>query len=196
MMRWSSLPHRMLLTLATVFAPAGTFYLCIWMYVELASSSRLHPGCNSQHINQNHGNTHCMKVSDVVPNSPAEHAGLRAGDRIIGVDGQALTTSRPFDQAYARGKPGDAVTFTVQRAGKPDPVEIQGIFRASMEDGPPEGFATTSAVEVTGSFPVLFLLVGLAVLFLRLNDPNAWLLASLFCGFVAAPGFSLLAAPM
>jgi len=33
-------------------------------------------------------------------------------------------------------------------------------------------------------------MVGLAVLFLRVNDPNAWLLASLFCGFVATPSFS------
>src|SRR5260370_24366337 len=33
-------------------------------------------------------------------------------------------------------------------------------------------------------------MVGLGVLFLRVNDPNAWLLASLFCGFVATPSFS------
>src|SRR5437879_8658422 len=51
-------------------------------------------------------------------------------------------------------------------------------------------------MQVMRSFPVLFLLVGLTVLFLRLNDPNAWLLASLFCGFVAAPGFSHPAAAM
>src|SRR5260221_9331446 len=165
-MRWSSLPHRLLLAMAIAFAAAAIVYSSLWMYVE-RTAPQVELGFNNKHNNQYDRNTHCMKVSDVVPNSPAEHAGLRAGDRIIGVDGQALTTSRPFDQAYARGKPGDAVTFTVQRAGKPDPVEIQGIFRASMEDGPPEGFAKISAVEVTRSFPVLFLLVGLAVLFLR-----------------------------
>jgi sigma-B regulation protein RsbU (phosphoserine phosphatase) len=189
-MRWSSLPHRFLVTLAIAFAAAAIFYSGIWMYVERTAVPRVELGFNSKHMNQYDGTTHCMKVSDVVPNSPAEHAGLRAGDRIIGVDGQALTTSRPFDQAYAVGKPGDAVLFTVQREGEANPVEIHGIFRASMEDGPPEGFAKTSAVQITRSFPVLFLLVGLAVLFLRLNDPNAWLLASLFCGFTAVPGFS------
>jgi sigma-B regulation protein RsbU (phosphoserine phosphatase) len=195
-MRWSSLPNRFLVTLATVFAAAAIFYSGIWMYVERTPASRVELGFNSLHINQYDGNTHCLKVSDVVPNSPAERAGLRAGDRIIGVDGQPLTTSRPFDQAYALGKPGDVVTFAVERAGQQDPVEIHGIFRSSMEDGPPEGFAKTSAMQVTRSFPVLFLLVGLTVLFLRLNDPNAWLLASLFCGFVAAPGFSHPAAAM
>jgi phosphoserine phosphatase RsbU/P len=195
-MRWSPLPHRFLVTLAIAFAAAAIFYSGIWMYVERTAVPRVELGFNSKHINQYDGNTHCMKVSDVVPNSPAERAGLRAGDRIIGVDGQMLTTSGPFDQAYAAGKPGDAVVFTVQREGEANPVAIHGIFRASLEDGPPEGFAKTSAVQITRSFPVLFLLVGLTVLFLRLNDPNAWLLASLFCGFVAAPGFSHPAAAM
>jgi hypothetical protein len=40
--------------------------------------------------------------------------------------------------------------------------------------------------QLTGSFPVLFVIVGLGVLFLRLEDLNAWLLALLFGGFIAA----------
>jgi sigma-B regulation protein RsbU (phosphoserine phosphatase) len=191
MMRWSSLPHRFLVTLAIVFAAAAIVYSSLWMYVERTEAPQVELGFNSHHVNRYDGTTHCMKVGDVVPNSPAERAGLQAGDRIIGVNGKLLTTSAPFDQAYAQGKPGDAVEFTVQRAGEPTPVEIHGIFRQSFEGGSPEGLAQTSAVEVTKSFPVLFLLVGLTVLFLRLNDPNAWLLASLFCGFTAVPGFSL-----
>src|SRR5690242_4176753 len=189
-MRWSSLPHRFLITLATLFAMAAIAYSSLWMYIERTQGSRVELGFNSQHVNQYDGTTHCMKVADVVPNSPAEHAGLRPGDRIIGVNGKPLSTSAPFDQAYARSKPGDSVTFTVQRAGEPQAIDIHGVFRESFENGPPEGLARTSAVEVTRSFPVLFLLVGMTVLFLRLNDPKAWLLASLFCGFVAAPGFS------
>src|ERR1700752_538182 len=139
-MRWSSLPHRLLLTLAILFAAAAISYSGIWMYVE-RTAPQVELGFNSKHNNQYDQSTHCMKVSDVVPDSPAEHAGLRAGDRIIRVDGQALTTSRPFDRAYALGKPGDAVLFTVQREGEANPIEIHGIFRASLDGGPPEGFA-------------------------------------------------------
>ena len=178
--------------MAAVFAAAAIVYSSLWMYAE-RTVSRVELGFNSQHVNEYDGTTHCMKVFDVVPNSPAERAGLRAGDRIIGVDGNALTTSAPFDLAYSRGKPGDAVTFSIQRAGEPNPIELHGIFRASSDGGPTEGLAKSSAVQVMRSFPVLFLLVGLTVLFLRLNDPNAWLLASLFCGFVAVPGFSQVA---
>ncbi len=45
---------------------------------------------------------------------------------------------------------------------------------------------------MTGSFPVPFLVVGLAVLFLRLEDTNAWLLALMFACFVAAPSLPML----
>jgi sigma-B regulation protein RsbU (phosphoserine phosphatase) len=190
MMRWSSLPHAFLVALAIVFAAAAILYSSLWMHVERMEATRVELGFNSHHVNEYNATTHCMRVYDVVPSSPAERAGLRPGDRIIGVNGQALTTSAPFDQAYAWGNPGDAVLFTVQRPGEATPVEIHGIFRAPTAEGPAEGLAKTSAVEVTRSFPVLFLLVGLTVLFLRLGDPNAWLLASLFCGFVAVPGFS------
>ena len=40
--------------------------------------------------------------------------------------------------------------------------------------------------EVRESAPVLFVMVGLGVLFLRLDDRNAWLLALLCGGFVAS----------
>jgi hypothetical protein len=42
--------------------------------------------------------------------------------------------------------------------------------------------------DITNTYPMGFLLVGLAVLFLRLEDPNAWLLALTFAGFIAIPG--------
>ena len=42
--------------------------------------------------------------------------------------------------------------------------------------------------QVIGSYPLIFLAMGLAVLFIRLEDRNAWLLALLFAGFIAASG--------
>ena len=41
--------------------------------------------------------------------------------------------------------------------------------------------------DIANTYPVGFLVVGLAVLFLRLEDPNAWLLALMFAGFIAIP---------
>lgn len=52
------------------------------------------------------------------------------------------------------------------------------------------------ANEVAGSYPLIFLIVGLVVLFLRLEDRNAWLLALLCSGFIATSAIpsSMLAA--
>src|SRR5262249_11212576 len=44
--------------------------------------------------------------------------------------------------------------------------------------------------EINSLFPAVFVTVGLAVLFLRLADPNAWLMALMFAGFIAIPRFA------
>jgi sigma-B regulation protein RsbU (phosphoserine phosphatase) len=82
------------------------------------------------------------------------------------------------------------VELTVERAGEARPLILHGVFRAAALAGASEGLAKSSVLEITGSFPIPFLLVGFAVLFLRLEDPNAWLLALLFCAFVGAPGLA------
>jgi sigma-B regulation protein RsbU (phosphoserine phosphatase) len=50
-----------------------------------------------------------------------------------------------------------------------------------------EGLAKSTAQRILQCFPVLFLLVGFAVLLLKVDDPNAWLLALMFCAFAGAP---------
>src|SRR6185437_14430267 len=117
---------------------------------------------------------------------PAERAGLRAGDRIIGVNGRELNTDIGSDEAYVHGQPGDAVEFTVVRASAPKPLILHGVFRAATPRTS-EGLARTSALQVMGLFPIPFLLVAFAVLLLRLEESNAWLLALLFCAFIGAP---------
>jgi S1-C subfamily serine protease len=54
-------------------------------------------------------------IADVIPGGPAEQGGLRAGDVVVSVDGQAINS---FDQllAYiAYRQPGDQIQLTVQR---------------------------------------------------------------------------------
>lgn len=57
-------------------------------------------------------------VGQVFPNTPAEQAGVKRGDRIVGVDGKP-TTGETQDQIIAsiRGPEGTKVTITIQRAG-------------------------------------------------------------------------------
>ena len=174
--------------LATLFAAVAIVYGSLWMYAVRYSGPRVELGFNILHNPPYDERTHSQSVEDVVEGSPAERAGLRVGDRIIGVNGRALDTDIASDEAYVRGRPGDPVEFTVERAGEPKPLILHGVFRAAAPARRPEGLAKSSALHVLRLFPIPFLLVAFAVLFLRLEEPNAWLLALLFCAFaVAAP---------
>jgi len=184
---WTSLPWPFLITVAVVFCAVSITYAVVWMFNVRTPASKVELGFNKTHNEQYDAKTHSIFVGDVVENSPAERAGLRAGDRIIGTNGQPLITSAPYDEAYARGRPGDPVEFQIARAGVPAPLVLHGIFRARTPAPGSEGLARSSAQQILDSFPVLFLLVGFAVLFLRLDDRNAWLLALMFSGFAAGP---------
>ena len=195
MRSWTSLPRHLLFTVALLLAGIATLYGCLWMYEERPHQPQVELGFNYQSNAQYEEKTHSLFVNDVVKDSPAERAGLQAGDYIIGVNGRMLITSAPYDEAYGRGRPGDSVEFIIDRPGVKDPLILHGIFRAKKEDSlfplqAQEGLARSSAQQILWSFPVFFLLVGFAVLFLRMNDPNAWLLALMFCAFAAAPDIS------
>ena len=175
-----------LATLATLFAAVAIVYGSLWMYAVRYSGPRVELGFNILHNPPYDERTHSQSVEDVVEGSPAERAGLRVGDRIIGINGRALDTDIASDEAYVRGRPGDPVEFTVERAGEPKPLILHGVFRAAAPARTPEGLAKSSALQVLRLFPIPFLLVAFAVLFLRLDEPNAWLLALLFCAFAAS----------
>ncbi len=182
-----------LATLATLFTVAAITYGSLWMYTVRLARPKVELGFNNQHDPQYDERTHCQAVEDVVEGSPAERAGLHVGDRIIGVNGRALLTDIGADQAYVHGRPGDVVEITVERAGEPKPLALRGVFRAAPLASASEGLARSSAQQITGSFPIPFLLVAFCrrfLLRLEVRVSNApWLLALLFCAFVANPGF-------
>jgi S1-C subfamily serine protease len=57
-------------------------------------------------------------VAGVAAGSPAAAAGLRAGDVITTINGNAVTASSQIVSDIAALKPGDNVTITVQRGSK------------------------------------------------------------------------------
>ena len=57
-------------------------------------------------------------VSSVVPGSPAAHAGLKAGDLIVAVDGQAVDDPNAFDYRFATQPLGGAAQLGLLRAGR------------------------------------------------------------------------------
>jgi diguanylate cyclase (GGDEF)-like protein len=59
-----------------------------------------------------------LAVVDVVPDGPAALAGVQSGDRIVGIEGQALRSWTEFDTVAADFRAGEPERFTVERAGR------------------------------------------------------------------------------
>lgn len=59
-----------------------------------------------------------VKVTQVVPNSPAEEAGIEEGDIIVSFGGKALKSGDELRAAIEAGKPGDEVALEVRRVVK------------------------------------------------------------------------------
>ena len=56
-------------------------------------------------------------IGQVVPNGPAQQAGLQRGDKITDIDGHAVKSSDDVSAAVAARKPGEKAKVTVMRGG-------------------------------------------------------------------------------
>jgi putative serine protease PepD len=65
-----------------------------------------------------------VKLAEVRSGTPAEAAGLQAGDTIVSIDGQQVTTSDALTSAISAKKPGDKVTIVYTRGGENHSVEV------------------------------------------------------------------------
>ncbi len=57
-------------------------------------------------------------IANIAPNSPAAHAGLKAGDLIVSVDGQDVEDPNAFDYRFATKPLGGSAKLGVLRAGR------------------------------------------------------------------------------
>jgi sigma-B regulation protein RsbU (phosphoserine phosphatase) len=175
-----SSPKPVLAILATLFAAATALYSVVWMY-----NARWHPQVELGFDDEYVASEHCDLVKDVSKDSPAERAGLRRGDRIVAINGRPLRDSSSIGDAWAWHKPGDSIELTLKRPNVPAPFVIKGIFRTARDTSQEGGITQQLSQEIVRTYPVAFLVVGLAVLILRIEDRNAWLMALMFGGFIA-----------
>jgi serine protease Do len=70
-------------------------------------------------------------VADVVPESPADKAGLKGGDVITELEGKPVKDSRHLKLTVANFAPGQKISAKVLREGKTVPVELNVAARPS-----------------------------------------------------------------
>jgi sigma-B regulation protein RsbU (phosphoserine phosphatase) len=183
----------LLLTLAIVFAAAMVLYSVCWIYYSIHPDAPVEIGMDTDSVPAG------LRIKSVQPGSPSERAGLRVGDVITAIDGRSIATEGGLNvlwNVWFRSQPGDTVQLTVQRPGQAAPLTITPVFRRTVGNGD-ASLAQRRASRVLLAYPALFLVIGLAVLFLRYSDRNAWLLAMMFAGFtsIATVPTSFRAAP-
>jgi len=64
-----------------------------------------------------------VRVDQVLPGSPAEAAGIRAGDVVVALGGQAVDNLRAYSEALKSHEPGENVTVALRRDGAEVTVE-------------------------------------------------------------------------
>jgi len=169
-----------LAALALVFAGTTLLYNTLWIAASwLEPQPEVELGFENSHLQAEHAD----RVDSVLKDSPAERAGLRPADRILQVDGKPIEDAAYIGRVWMKHKPGETVRLTIQRPGVAAPFPLTGRFRRR----PAQLISERFAAAVRSSFPAPYVLVGLAVLFLRFEEPNAWLLALLFASFSATP---------
>lgn len=64
-------------------------------------------------------------IARVVPNSPAARSGLRAGDVIVAIEGEAVTESLKVQQLVAGGRVGEPLQMQVLRNGQNETLSVR-----------------------------------------------------------------------
>lgn len=72
-------------------------------------------------------------ITDVLKDSPASKAGLKAGDLVVAVDGKITPNSGQLRHRIAFTKPGSSVTLTVIRDGHSKDIDVK-VGKSSMDD--------------------------------------------------------------
>jgi phosphoserine phosphatase RsbU/P len=173
------------LAVAGVLIALTTLYVGAWIYYsggDRPPTARL--GVSYDFV----GARAALRVTAVEPGTPAEAAGLRVGDEIVALNGRPLTTERPLHDEILHVEPGRVVRLSVRRADG-GASELSATLVEPRRISRTFGIQAITQVVAQGAlrlYPVGFFVVLVGLLLQRPQDRNAWLVALLFAGFIAA----------
>jgi phosphoserine phosphatase RsbU/P len=114
----------------------------------------------------------------------ARDAGLKAGDRIVAIDGREVLGMAPLTAVLRAHRAGDSIQVTVERKG----VSQSATMRVAGDSITASSWALI--IFLNYLTPWFSIALGFTVLFLRPRDPLAWLLMLLMLSFSQFAGGS------
>jgi phosphoserine phosphatase RsbU/P len=180
----TSIGRRGALATAGVLIALTTLYVGAWIYYAGGHSQSARLGI-SYDFPEAGG---ALRVTAVEPGTPAEAAGLRAGDEIVALNGRPLVSERAVHDEILHAQPGTVVRLSVRQAdGGTADIDATLVEPRPVERPFRVRFVTQAVTQgALRLYPVGFFIVLVVLLLQRPQDRNAWLVALLFAGFIAA----------
>ncbi|HVC94483.1 MAG TPA: PDZ domain-containing protein [Pirellulales bacterium] len=74
-------------------------------------------------------------VTDVFPNSPADEAGIQAGDEIVAIDGRKVHSAEEVIQSISQMQAGDRIALDVDRNGDAKTIKTKLVRHEDLAEG-------------------------------------------------------------
>src|SRR5436309_12248089 len=105
--------------------------LCLYLLLALGcagDAGRPGPATLGAGLRPTDGSENGVVLQDLAEDGPAARAGLRAGDRLLSVDGKAVDSSCALERLLLARSPGQEVKLTVRRGPEilEKPVKLAG----------------------------------------------------------------------
>jgi S1-C subfamily serine protease len=105
-----------------------------------------------------------VRILDLLPGGPADKAGLRAGDLVVGVGDKPVRSMDDFGKQMTGAAPGTKLKFSVQREGQSQTVEVTLGRRPPPEERPLGNFGRIpEPPDAVAQSPLARSLLGLRV---------------------------------
>ncbi len=122
-----------------------------------------------------------INIIQVLPDSPAEQAGIIVGDKLISVDGETFTSGELARQSLAANPNGDAVDVVIERGGEEMTFKIIPIYLEEVgREGAGVGMVETGNVRYPWYYAPVKGVIATGILTGQIVSAFATLIAGLF----------------